>query len=39
VGGSAGASPEATGAWKRIAEAQRKQLVSHVDSEAIGTQT
>ena len=33
-GGSAGVSPEATGAQKRIAEARREQLVLYVDSEA-----
>ena len=38
-GGLAGASPEATGAQKRIAEARREQLVLYVDSEATGTQT
>ena len=39
MGGSAGTSPEATGAQKLIAEAQREQLVLYIDSEATGTQT
>ena len=30
MGGSAGASPEATGVWKRVAEARREQLVLYV---------
>ena len=38
-GGSAGASPEATGARKRIAEARRELLVLYVDSEATGAWT
>jgi len=37
VGGSAGVSPEATGAQKRVAEARREQLALHVVSEATGT--
>jgi hypothetical protein len=38
-GGSVGVSPKATGARKRIAEAQREQLVLYVDFEATRTQT
>ena len=38
-GGSAGASPEATGVRRWVAEARREQLVFYADSEAIGTQT
>ena len=39
VEGSAGASPEATGARKRVAEARREQLALHIVSEATGTRT
>ena len=39
MGGSAGASTEATGAQKRVAEARREQLALHVISEATGIRT
>jgi len=39
MGGSAGANPKAAETLKWIVEAQREQLVLHIDSEAIVTWT